>query len=114
MIEVNVAYDSIRGGVKLRIRGHAGAAPKGQDLVCAAVSALALTAGQSVVLLHSQGLLKRPPMVRLGEGDALVIATPREGFLDEALMCFWTVQAGIFALQQKYPNYIRLTGVLKV
>ena len=114
MIDVNISFDPNRGSVKLKMRGHASYAPRGEDLVCAAVSALALTAGEAAVLLDSQGLLKRPPMVQLGEGSALVIVTPREHALAEVLMSFWTVQAGVFALQQKYPRHVRLTGVLKV
>ena len=37
---IRIFYD---GETSLRISGHAGSAPKGQDLICAAVTALALT-----------------------------------------------------------------------
>jgi len=114
MIDAKLSFDAQRGSMKLRIRGHAAAAPRGEDLVCAAVSALALTAGQSAQLLMQQDLLTRPPMVRLEAGDALVVVTPRNTALAEVLMCFWTVQCGLFALARQYPEYITLTEVLRV
>jgi len=114
MIDVKLNFDSRRGTIRLRLRGHAGSAPRGEDLVCAAASALALTAGECATLLHSRGLLTRPPMVRLNRGDALVIATPKRETLAEVLLCFWTVQAGLYALQQQYPQYVSLAEVLQV
>lgn len=114
MTEVKFHYDNSRGCIKLRIRGHAGSAPRGEDLVCAGVSALALTAGQCAALLYERGLLKRDPMIRLHSGDAIVALTPKKEALAEVIMCFWTVQCGMYALQQQYPEYIKLTAVLRV
>lgn len=114
MIEAKLNYDNFRGCIKLRLRGHAAAAPRGEDLVCAAVSALALTAGQCAVFLDRRGLLAREPMVRLHNGDALVAVTPTPEALAETLMCFWTIQSGLYALQKQYPQYIKLTSVLRI
>ena len=114
MIKAKFHYDSENGYLKMRIRGHASWAPKGEDLVCAAVSALAITAAEAARMFWSQGFLKRPPLVRLCDGDALVIITPEEECLDAAAMAIWTVQAGFFALEQRYPKYVQLEDVLKM
>lgn len=42
MIKVNVNLKS--GDISIDIKGHAGYAPHGQDIVCAAISAIAQTA----------------------------------------------------------------------
>ena len=39
---INVNYEIKKGKAALSVSGHAGFAPKGQDIVCAAVSALSL------------------------------------------------------------------------
>ena len=114
MIKAKFYYDSERGYLKMRIRGHASYAPRGEDLVCAAVSGLAVTAAEAARMFWTQGFLKRPPLVRLCDGDALVIITPEEECLDAAAMAFWTVQAGIFALEQRYRRYVQLERVLKM
>ena len=86
----------------------------GEDLICAAVSALALTAGRAAKYLYKRRLLLRSPRVQLIPGDSVVIATARPGFEAEVLMCFWTVQAGLSALAEMYPEYITLEEVMRV
>lgn len=114
MIKVNFNYNSEKGCLKMRILGHASYAPKGEDLVCAAVSALAITAGETAKMLWEQGFLKRPPLVMLHDGNALVIVNPEEACLEAAAMAFWTIQTGIFALEQRYPGFVQLEGVLRM
>ena len=91
---IDVAFTQEKGTLKLTVRGHADTAPKGQDLLCAAVSSLVLTAGETVRLLEKEGYLARPPLIRLKSGNAVIIITPHREVLAEAALCFWTVQAG--------------------
>ena len=114
MIKVKFHYDSEKGFLKMRISGHATYAPKGEDLICAAVSGLALTAGETAKMLWNEGFLKRPPLVALHDGNALVIVNPEAECLEAAAMAFWTIQAGIFALAQRYPHYVALDSVLRM
>lgn len=114
MIDVKLYYNPNAGNIKLRIRGHANAGEYGEDLICAAVSALAITAGECACYLHSRELLKRTPLVHLKRGDTTVIVTPREDALAEAILCFWTIQVGMHALAKRYPDYVNLSGVLKL
>lgn len=114
MIDIKFRFHPDQGNIRLRIRGHAGDAPRGESLVCAGVSALALTAAECAEEMWNMGLLTRPPRVNLKAGDTVIIVTPREDTLSEALMCFWTVQAGLYRLQRHFPGHVHLTQVLQV
>ena len=114
MIKVKFHYDSENGCLKMRISGHATYAPKGEDLICAAVSGLAITAAETARMLWDQGFLKRPPLVLLHDGNALVIVNPEADCVEMAAMAYWTIQAGIFALEQRYPEYVALESVLRL
>ena len=77
-------------------------------------SAMAMAAGECAQMLHRQGLLTRPPLVHMKPGLALILVTPHRDTLAEALMCFWTIQAGLHSLSCRHPQYIRLSRVLQV
>lgn len=96
------------GSVHMVVRGHAGAAVKGADPVCAAATMLAYTLGQAVRFLHESGLLRCRPRIDLREGRAVIIATPRREALAEVLHTFWVVQAGAWVLARNYPEYVDL------
>ena len=106
-------YRGGEGSLHMVLSGHAGAGPKGQDLVCAGVSALACTLGKAVERLYEQGMLRRVPKVELYEGGAEVIALPKEPFTREVLMVFWTVQNGIAELAEGFPGNVRLEEALR-
>ena len=96
------------GSIRMVLKGHAGAAPKGEDLVCAAATTLAYTAAQAVRFLHQQGKLKRAPKIDIRDGSATVIATPTRDGYAEVLHSFWVVQCGIHLLACNYPAHIQL------
>ena len=50
-------------GYSLRITGHAGYAPAGQDIVCAAVTILSYALGGMLLRAESEGLLRAEPVV---------------------------------------------------
>ena len=108
MIHIAFAYEPGLGSLRMRVQGHAGAAKKGEDLICASASMLAYTLGQAVCMLYEQRMLRRKPRIYIKEGCAEIIASPREGCLAEALMAFWTVQAGALVLSRNYPQFVTL------
>lgn len=97
-----------RGSIYMTLKGHSGAAPKGQDLICASATMLAYTVGQAVQFLYEQDKLKCKPKISIREGRAVIIATPKEEALAETLHTFWVVQAGIHVLARNYPQYVTL------
>lgn len=63
----------------LQVTGHAHSAPAGEDLVCAAASALVCTLAQAAERLAERGILT-DSRVRLAPGEAEIVCLPAEGF----------------------------------
>ena len=67
---LTITFSAGKQGQRMTLSGHAGAAPRGKDLVCAAASMLAYTLAQTLLQLHREGNLKRMPKVSLTPGAA--------------------------------------------
>lgn len=78
---------------RLRVQGHAGTAPKGEDLVCAACSALVYATAQRLNELEK-------PTGQLLEGDVDLRWT---GDRSETLA---VLRAGVKLLERDYPQAI--------
>ncbi len=108
MIWIRFYRKEDQGSIHMVMDGHAGAAAKGEDLVCAAASMLAYTAAQAVQFLWEQGKLRCRPRIRIREGEAVIIATPKREAEAEALYLYWVVQAGAWVLARNYPRFVGL------
>ena len=97
-----------QGSIHMTMKGHAGTAPKGEDLVCASATMLAYTVAQAVQFLYEQGQLKKKPKISITDGSATVIATPTEEGYAPVLHTFWVAQCGIHVLQHNYPQNVTL------
>lgn len=98
-------------GVHMKLRGHAGSGPAGQDLVCAAASALACTLAGALERMDGQGMLAKPARISLRSGAADIAAVPRPECRSEVLMAFWMTEVGFHLLDGKY---VRLEEVMTV
>ena len=107
-------YAAADGSLHMKAAGHAAAAPKGEDLVCAGASTLAEALARAVERLYYQGMLRRCPRVELEEGRAEIIAQPKARFYKETAMVFWTVQNGMAALAAGFPGNVQLEETLRV
>ena len=107
-------YAAADGSLHMKAAGHAAAAPKGEDLVCAGASTLAEALARAVERLYYQGMLRRCPRVELEEGRAEIIAQPKARFYKETAMVFWTVQNGMGALAAGFPGNVKLEETLRV
>lgn len=92
----------------LSMAGHAGAGKKGSDIVCAAASILAYTAGAAAQRLHRQGALRAAPAIRLAPGLARVALTPKPGSRKDAQQMLSVIRTGFSLLAVKYPEYVKL------
>ena len=97
-----------QGSIHMKLQGHAEAAPKGEDLICASATMLAYTVAQAVQFLHEQGQLKKKPKIHIEDGEATIIATPTEEAYAEVLHTFWVAQCGIHVLAHNYPQNVVL------
>ena len=109
MIHVEI-WGEKEKGLRLYLRGHAGAAAPGEDPVCAAASILAYTAAQHFSYLYAEGKLEGRPDLRLEKGDAALCAIPQEDYLDEALHGLYVLSLGYALLARQYPQHLKLTA----
>ena len=92
---IRIRYHTDGGQHCLRISGHAGYAPRGSDIVCAAVSAIACT------LLEYLRQTGTAVEVRAGSG-ALCLRCPTGGSADGAIAMALT---GLHKTAETYPRY---------
>ena len=97
---VRVRFERRGETVSLTVCGHAGYAPRGQDIVCAAASMLSMTAAARASALGQVRTLD------MQEGSMRLVCEAAPQVL-EALE---TVRAGFAVLAEKYPAHISLTG----
>lgn len=108
MIHARFYRDEKQGSLNMEVRGHAGAAPKGHDLVCAGASTLAYTLAQALRFLCENGRLEDVLVCAVSDGRADIRAVPKAAFEGDALCAFFTVQAGFYVLAANYPEYVSL------
>lgn len=108
MITAKFYQKPSNGSIHMTLKGHAKAAPYGEDLICASATMLAYTVAQAVQFMYEQGKLKKKPKISLKEGNATIIATPNEDDYAEALHTFWVAQCGIHVLVHNYPQNVQM------
>jgi uncharacterized protein YsxB (DUF464 family) len=87
------------------VEGHAGSGPEGHDLVCSAVSALALTLAGNVKYMEAQDAV-HGVIIKLEEGRAEIQCTPYRRYKDSAQQIFRSICVGFELLSTKYPENI--------
>lgn len=94
MIEVSISKDGIR------VLGHSGYAPHGQDIVCAAVSTLTQTLVASI-----EGLTKDKPNFIMAPGG-FVLET--KDLSEKSKLLVDSFFIGICGVADAYPDHIRI------
>lgn len=97
---ITIIYDEKEHDMILQASGHAGYAPKGQDIVCAAVSCLMQTLAYSV----DGGTATRDP-----DGDNVLRVQAAQSFDTQAK--FELVTDGLMLLAQQYPENVRFANL---
>lgn len=108
MIEATFYPDEVR----LTVKGHAGVASKGTDIVCAAASILAHTAAENARILEAQGALLEMS-VRLDEGDVEILCVPCKQTEAVVELVFRAVCVGFQLLGQSCPEAVNFSQVAK-
>lgn len=106
MIQVTIGDRD--GTLWLSMEGHAGAAPKGQDIVCAAATMLMYTAAQAALDMGSRGELQRPPSVKLDEGNACAAFWPKKEALEKGRLVLDVIRRGLEVLGRRYPENVAI------
>ena len=90
----------------LRLRGHAGGWPRGENPVCAAVSILLYTLAAGITQLEERGLVTEVT-IRLEAGDGEVSARPGAEGERETILLFENARRGLALLAEQFPEEVR-------
>lgn len=109
MISVNFKKSDNKRHLSLKVKGHAGQADIGQDIVCASASILTYTVAQIVKDMYAQGLLECEPVIKLDNGNATIICRCKtaEAYY-EAFKAFDVAQVGYTLLAHNYPQFVEM------
>ena len=101
---IQIFYD--RSAHRVSVSGHAGTAPAGEDLVCAAVTALTLTLAQNIEDLEGRGAAKGSS-VEMESGCADLVCPPVAGYGALVDTIFDAICTGYSALADAHPGNVR-------
>ena len=90
----------------LRVTGHAGYAPHGSDVVCAAASMLLYTLAASVQRMQESGLVARCS-IDLREGAGTVLWEPNAKWRGEVRLVTDSLCLGFRLLARDYGEHVR-------
>ncbi|MBQ8836442.1 MAG: ribosomal-processing cysteine protease Prp [Clostridia bacterium] len=102
---INVVYDEACG---ITMTGHAGQAPRGQDIVCAGASAIVISLAE-MLERNSEELIERG--ILLESGRASIKVVPRGAFKNCCEGAFEMAMCGLELLSEQYPDYICVSRV---
>lgn len=101
---IEITYD--RSNNRVRILGHAGAGEKGEDVVCAGVSALAQTLAANVRHWQACGKLRKDADISLSDGEGLISWEPKHGYEAATRQVAVAICAGFELIAVELPQYV--------
>ena len=101
---IKVTFTETPKKLSLRVKGHAGYAEHGKDIVCASASILAYTLAHIVDWIDGV-----EPIVDLTSGDTTIECEceDEQAFIS-AKNAYHYAEVGYALLQRNYPQYVRL------
>ena len=105
---VSITYDC--GKFELKVEGHAGVAPAGEDLVCAAVTMLVRTFAENAKQMDRAGIASGV-QIELKDGSAHVLCRPAKKYRAVAKAVLQAVCIGFELLEREYPEHVRFRAI---
>ena len=107
MITASLRLNDKKRYLRLKVKGHAGQADIGHDIICASASILAYTVAQVVSDMNKKGLFENEPVIILNDGNATItcLCKTEEGYA-EALNAYYVAMVGYQLLAHNYPQYV--------
>lgn len=94
------------GEFDVRVRGHAGYAEVGKDIVCAAVTVLCYALGGMLARAEDEGLLLGEATVEMNPGDIHIACRPKNKKAVRRI--FDTALLGMEMVANEYPQNVRI------
>lgn len=112
MIKVKLSQNDEKKTLSLRLKGHAGQANVGHDIVCASATMLAYTVAQMVKYMEDDDKVTRRSTIRLKKGNIEVTCRCKtDTSYAEALHTYFVAQVGYSLLAHNYPQYVALNSL---
>lgn len=109
MITVKYYADNDGREISLSVKGHAGQAPEGQDIICASASILTYTAAQYASREDCLEHLVQSPDIRMESGDALIrLKLDTASAFADTCKAFDVCLIGYRLLADNFPQYVEL------
>ena len=108
MIKVSMYRQPDGYMLQLRLKGHAGYATEGDDIVCSSASILAYTVAQIVKVGYDHGDLEGEPTINMEAGNATIRCVPKPDAYAGILSAFAVAQVGYGLIAHNYPDYVQL------
>lgn len=105
---LKVTFEKNETGISLMVKGHAGQAEIGNDIICSACSILAYTVAQFVKNAEAEGDLNFPPHIYLESGDAIVSCSPTKEAYDTIYGVYLFASVGYKLLAHNFPQYVEI------
>ena len=100
---IEVVFDQEK--MSVLATGHAGSAPKGEDLVCAGVTTLVLTLADNVECMKEAGMVEQSA-VSIQEGVARIMCIPNPEYAHVVELVFRSICRGFSGLAAANPQYM--------
>ncbi len=107
MTLITIARNASGAVESLRAQRHAGYAPAGEDIVCAAISALMQTAAIAVERLGGFVEIREQP----AKAEAALTGTMSHGARAEGETVLAAIADGLRAIRESYPDYLSIREV---
>lgn len=101
---INITFNSEE--YTLHIKGHAKYAKNGEDIVCAAVSALFYTLGEA--LYDSRDMLTEKHIFKDEKGKGFISCKPKPEYEANIARTYWTILIGLDLIAKNYNKNVRL------
>ena len=107
MIKVSFIKNDDTKYLTMDIKGHAGQADIGKDIICASASILAYTVAQIVTTMKEEGRLMRRPTIKLKAGNCTISCSAKtDEDYAELMHTFFVAQVGCSLLAHNYPQFV--------
>lgn len=105
MITASLIVDEKDRSLSLEVKGHAGQAEIGKDIICASASILLYTVAQEVMDMTRKGEVLS--VTNINEGDSTVSCKCKtEEAYSEAIRVFYFGMVGYQLLAHNYPQFV--------
>lgn len=102
---VQISYSHANGIEEIRFKGHANSAPKGMDIVCAAVSTLFYTLAENLEI-NAEWIDEY--IIDDSSEEKVIYAKSEGGFSLDLHVYYDFIMNGLKALERDYPDFVKI------